>query len=281
MKPQAVFDDTRVGRAMPAKAATKPTPALVTPRPLTTRPAQAHSPVSQPARRVGYRRHRVHARDLIKPGNRGLGSEGPQSVDTLLTVARSYSSRFQETRVIPGADRHDAVHLGLYVNNRSAVFLGDEYTLSDLIDMARLAEAYGFDFVSVGDSLLAKPRFSPLVTLAGIATVTERIGLTTGILQPHMRNPVLPAQEAATLDHLAAGRTSLGLGLGTGPKELVRRNTSWSAIPSGVAARLSTRPSSCCGACGPRTRSPSTAESSRWRASTPATDRAPIRTRRC
>lgn len=117
----------------------------------------------------------------------------------------------------------NAVHLGVYVNNRSAVFLGDEYTLSDLVDMARLAEEYGFDFVSVGDSLLAKPRFSPLVTLAAIATVTERIGLTTGILQPHMRNPVLLAQEAATLDHLAAGRTSLGLGLGTGPKELVEK----------------------------------------------------------
>lgn len=116
-----------------------------------------------------------------------------------------------------------AVHLGVYVNNRSAVFLGDEYTLSDLVDMARLAEEYAFDYVAVGDSLLAKPRYSPLVTLAGIAAVTERIGLTTGILQPHMRNPVLLAQESATLDHLAGGRTSFGLGLGTGPKELVEK----------------------------------------------------------
>lgn len=115
------------------------------------------------------------------------------------------------------------VRVGVYVNNRAAVFLGDGYTLADLVDLARRAEAYEFDFVSVGDSVLAKPRYSPLVTLAGIASATEHIGLTTGILQPHMRPPVLLAQELATLDHLAQGRVSLGLGLGTGPKELVEK----------------------------------------------------------
>ncbi len=114
-----------------------------------------------------------------------------------------------------------AVRYGVFLNNRGAVFLGDEYSLSGLLNLAQRAEALGFDFVSVGDSVLAKPRYAPIPTLAAIAAVTDRIELTTGILQPHLRPAVLLAQEWATLDELSDGRTSLGVGLGTGPKALV------------------------------------------------------------
>ncbi len=111
--------------------------------------------------------------------------------------------------------------VGVYVNNRAAVFGGDRFGLGDLIDLARRAEKLGFDFVSVGDSVLAKPRWSPVVTLAAVAAATETVGLSTGILQPHLRHPVLLAQEWATLDTLSGGRTAMGVGLGTGPPELV------------------------------------------------------------
>lgn len=108
--------------------------------------------------------------------------------------------------------------VGIYVNNRAAVFLADRFSVPSLLSLAREAEHSGFDFVSVGDSLLAKPRYSPVVILAAIAGQTDRIELTTGILQPHLRNPVLLAQEWATLDALSGGRTSIGVGLGTGPR---------------------------------------------------------------
>ncbi|MFN8524150.1 MAG: LLM class flavin-dependent oxidoreductase [Chloroflexota bacterium] len=111
--------------------------------------------------------------------------------------------------------------VGVYVNNRAAVFLGEAYTLEKLVEAAVLAEQLGFDFVSVGDSILAKPRYSPIPVLCGIAARTSRIGLATGILQPHMRNPVILAQEWATLDVLSKGRTTLGVGLGTGPADMV------------------------------------------------------------
>ena len=111
--------------------------------------------------------------------------------------------------------------VGVYVNNRAAVFSGDRFGLDDLVELARRAEECGFAFVSVGDSVLAKPRWSPIVTLAAVAEATDTIGLATGILQPHLRHPVTVAQEWATLDSLSDGRTTLGVGLGTGPPELV------------------------------------------------------------
>ena len=111
--------------------------------------------------------------------------------------------------------------VGIYVNNRAAVFGGARFGLDDLVALARRAEECGFAFVSVGDSVLAKPRWSPIVTLAAAAEATGTIGLATGILQPHLRHPVTVAQEWATLDALSGGRTALGVGLGTGPPELV------------------------------------------------------------
>lgn len=113
------------------------------------------------------------------------------------------------------------VQFGIYVNNRAAVFLGDDFGMDALIDLAQQAETAGLDFVSVGDSVLAKPRYSPIVTLAAIAGSTSHIRLTSGILQPHLHNIVLLAQEWATLDAASGGRTSMGVGLGTGPRELV------------------------------------------------------------
>jgi alkanesulfonate monooxygenase SsuD/methylene tetrahydromethanopterin reductase-like flavin-dependent oxidoreductase (luciferase family) len=109
----------------------------------------------------------------------------------------------------------------LGLNNRGAIIAGERYTLTDLLGLAGRAEELGLDFVAVGDSMLAKPRFAPITTLAAVAATTTRIELTTGIMQPHLRHPVQLAQEWATLDTLSGGRTTLGVGLGTGPRDAV------------------------------------------------------------
>lgn len=116
--------------------------------------------------------------------------------------------------------RNSRVRFGLFLNSRGAVIAG-EHTLADLLGLASRAEELGFDSVSVGDSMLAKPRFAPITTLAAVAAITTRIELTTSILQPHLRHPVQLAQEWATLDTLSGGRTTLGVGLGAGPRDLV------------------------------------------------------------
>ena len=54
----------------------------------------------------------------------------------------------------------------------------------------------------------------PLIWLAYVAAATSRINLATGILIVPQRNPVVLAKELATLDHLAAGRMLLGIGVG-------------------------------------------------------------------
>lgn len=121
--------------------------------------------------------------------------------------------------------------LGIYVNNRAAVFMREDYSLSTLLEAARLAEASGFEFVSVGDSPLAKPRYTPIPVLSAIAAQTSTIRLSTGVLQPHMRHPVLLAQDWATLDEISNGRTWFTVGLGTGPPDLVEHEYHVLGIP--------------------------------------------------
>jgi probable F420-dependent oxidoreductase len=85
-----------------------------------------------------------------------------------------------------------------------------------LIDLARRAEDMGYDSIWIGDSLFDKPRHEPLTMLAGIAGGTKRITLGTAVLLPALRNPVLLAQQAATVDQISAGRLILGVGIGSG-----------------------------------------------------------------
>jgi alkanesulfonate monooxygenase SsuD/methylene tetrahydromethanopterin reductase-like flavin-dependent oxidoreductase (luciferase family) len=82
-----------------------------------------------------------------------------------------------------------------------------------LLEWARRAEARGFSTLgTIGR--VAYPNYEEMVVLAAAAGVTARIGLMTNILLGATRNPVLLAKEAASVDHLSAGRLTLGLGAG-------------------------------------------------------------------
>ena len=60
----------------------------------------------------------------------------------------------------------------------------------------------------------------PLVVLAAAASRTERITLGTGILLPAQREPIVTAKAVATLQNIASGRFSLGIGFGWNVDEM-------------------------------------------------------------
>ena len=80
------------------------------------------------------------------------------------------------------------------------------------IETARRAEGLGFSTFSLPDTL--GPTFAPLPALAAVAAATRTIRVGTYVLANDLRNPVLLAREAATLDFLSGGRLELGLGAG-------------------------------------------------------------------
>jgi alkanesulfonate monooxygenase SsuD/methylene tetrahydromethanopterin reductase-like flavin-dependent oxidoreductase (luciferase family) len=82
-----------------------------------------------------------------------------------------------------------------------------------MVDWARRAEERGFSSLATIDRI-AFPSYESLISLAGAAAVTERIGLLTNILLAPTRPPVLLAKEAASVDQLSAGRLTLGMGVG-------------------------------------------------------------------
>jgi alkanesulfonate monooxygenase SsuD/methylene tetrahydromethanopterin reductase-like flavin-dependent oxidoreductase (luciferase family) len=91
--------------------------------------------------------------------------------------------------------------------------MGGEPETAPLLALAERAEALGFDSVWVGDSLLARPRHDPLTLLAAVAARTRKVELGTAVLLPALRNPVVLAQQVATLDRISEGRLILGVGI--------------------------------------------------------------------
>ncbi|AUI58127.1 LLM class F420-dependent oxidoreductase [Amycolatopsis sp. BJA-103] len=106
---------------------------------------------------------------------------------------------------------------------------------------AQAAEAAGFDAFHVpehthipvkreaphprtGDASLPDDRYlrtlDPWVALATAASVTTRIRLATAVALPVESDPITLAKTIASLDHLSAGRVTLGVGFGWNVDEL-------------------------------------------------------------
>lgn len=125
----------------------------------------------------------------------------------------------------PTSPRH-----GLVLPNPA---VGDD--AAAMVEYAVAAEAAGWDGVFLWDVLISpaapdalgaaadpehfRPEryealIDPIITLAGIATRTERITLGTWIVPAARRQPWQMARDLATLDQLSHGRVLLGVGLG-------------------------------------------------------------------
>lgn len=105
-----------------------------------------------------------------------------------------------------------AVKLGYLLPTRERAMNGVHET-GEILALADHAESVGLDSVWIGDSVTAKPRHDPLTLLAAIAGRTHTVTLGTAVLLSMLRNPVLLAQQLATLDQISEGRLILGVGI--------------------------------------------------------------------
>ena len=124
---------------------------------------------------------------------------------------------------------------GLLLPTREIVMNQEVPNFRQILDLAEQAEALGFDSVWVGDSVLARPRFEALTTLAAVAARTQRVRLGTAVLLPMLRQPVVLANQVANLDLVANGRLILGVGIG-GNNPSVAREFAACGVP--IAGRI-------------------------------------------
>jgi 5,10-methylenetetrahydromethanopterin reductase len=94
-------------------------------------------------------------------------------------------------------------------DHRVALYLQDKHPIRDGMRYAQVAEACGFEAVWQAESRLVREATIPM---AAFATVTERIRIGSGVVNPWTRNVGLLAATFSTLDDLAPGRVILGLG---------------------------------------------------------------------
>jgi F420-dependent oxidoreductase-like protein len=94
---------------------------------------------------------------------------------------------------------------------------------SDVLEVARHAEATGWDGVYVADHFMGSggefgpdttPNLEATATLAALAVATDRVRLGSLVLGNTYRHPAVLASWAATVDHVSNGRLLLGIGTG-------------------------------------------------------------------
>jgi probable F420-dependent oxidoreductase len=106
---------------------------------------------------------------------------------------------------------------------------------AQIVEIATQAEEWGYDSVWANDHYTAPnyvkelwkepPNFyEPLITLSSVAAATKRVELAVAVVVLPMRDPLLLAKQASTLDAFSGGRLILGVGLGSYPEEFLAAN---------------------------------------------------------
>jgi alkanesulfonate monooxygenase SsuD/methylene tetrahydromethanopterin reductase-like flavin-dependent oxidoreductase (luciferase family) len=111
-----------------------------------------------------------------------------------------------------------AIKCGVFLPN-----FGPFGDIATLVDLARLTEASGWDGFFIWDHILfdnESPQavVDPWVTLAAVATATQRIRFGALMTPLARRRPWKLARETATVDNLSGGRLVFGAGLGFPPR---------------------------------------------------------------
>ena len=105
--------------------------------------------------------------------------------------------------------------IGILLPTRE-IILGDNSCnrANEIFEIASYAENNNIDSLWVGDSILAKPRIDPLITLSSIAAITKTIEFGTSIYIPALRNPITLAHTVMSTNFISRGRLTFGVGAG-------------------------------------------------------------------
>jgi alkanesulfonate monooxygenase SsuD/methylene tetrahydromethanopterin reductase-like flavin-dependent oxidoreductase (luciferase family) len=130
--------------------------------------------------------------------------------------------------------------IGLTLPQRGTFF--DVLSLSELVETGHWADETGlFDSLWIGDSLLAKPRPEAVGLFGSLAAVTDTVTLAVGCMASFpVRDPILFADQWATLDQLSGGRMLLAVCTGiVKPKDASAREGAPYGVTDGSrAARM-------------------------------------------
>jgi alkanesulfonate monooxygenase SsuD/methylene tetrahydromethanopterin reductase-like flavin-dependent oxidoreductase (luciferase family) len=93
-------------------------------------------------------------------------------------------------------------------------------SLDRMVEVARAAESAGFTGMVGMDHLVPplaenQPLYEAMMSNMWLAAHTSRLSLGSLVLCDAMRNPLMLAREAVTLDHASQGRFELGIGWGS------------------------------------------------------------------
>ena len=100
---------------------------------------------------------------------------------------------------------------------------------TQVLELARLADAVGLDLVTVQDHPYQARHFDTWTLLSMIAAQTAQVRVAPNVANLPLRPPFVLARSVATLDRLSNGRVELGLGAGA----------FWDAIAAAGGTRLS------------------------------------------
>ena len=100
-------------------------------------------------------------------------------------------------------------------------------TWASMLERAKAVEALGYDGIWVGEFIETPSDvatgfpgeppniYAPITLMTALATSTERLQITSGVVVLPYHDPLILGREMATLDHISGGRIRLGIGLGT------------------------------------------------------------------
>src|SRR6478752_255955 len=112
---------------------------------------------------------------------------------------------------------------------RFSFWISTQLTWTDTLDLARHAEATGWDglwvadhFMPNDDTALDQPMHEALGLLGALAAAVPRVRLGSLVLGNTYRHPAVVAKTAATIDQISGGRLVLGVGAGWQENEHAR-----------------------------------------------------------